>query len=125
MPIPAFNQLGLLPEGIHECDMLEAQRRIGSFQASDRRPQLWANFLDFVRLAKTDRFIEKLLIDGSFVTVKPDPSDIDVKKLFWRKTGGRTRFGFGQHRRRRVKVGDASNEPPRPPAPSVTLPNHA
>jgi hypothetical protein len=78
MPIPAFNQLGLLPEGTHDCDVTEAQKRFGSFQGSDRRSRLWAKFMDFVRLAKTDRFIEELLIDGSFVTAKPDPNDIDV-----------------------------------------------
>jgi hypothetical protein len=68
MPIPAFNQLGLLPEGMHDCDLTEAQKRFGSFQGSDRRSRLWAKFMDFVHLARTDRFIEELLIDGSFVT---------------------------------------------------------
>jgi hypothetical protein len=78
MPIPAFNHFGLLPEGIHDCEVMEAQNRFGRFQGSDRRPQLWAKFMDFVRLAKTDRFIEELFIDGSFVTARPDPNDIDV-----------------------------------------------
>ena len=78
MPIPEFNQLGLLPEGIHDCDVMEAQKRFGSFQGSDRRPQLWTTFLDFVRLAKAHRFIKELLIDGSFVTAQPDPNDIDI-----------------------------------------------
>jgi len=78
MPIREFNQLGLLPEGIHDCDLTEAQNRFGSFQGTDRRPKMWAKFMDFVRLARTDRFIEELIIDGSFVTARPDPNDIDV-----------------------------------------------
>ena|SRR5580658_6665453 len=78
MPIPTFSQFGLLPEGIYDCDVLEAQTRFGSFQGSDRRPQLWAKFMDFFRLAKADRFIEELLLDGSFVTSKTNPNDIDV-----------------------------------------------
>jgi hypothetical protein len=75
---PAFNQYGCLPEGIHDCTMDEAAQRFAVFQSSDRRPQLWAKFIDFVRELKSYEFIEAVLIDGSFVTDTPEPNDIDL-----------------------------------------------
>jgi hypothetical protein len=56
----------------------EAERRFGSFRGSDRRPQLWAKFKEFVREAKATGLIEALLLDGSFVSENPSPNDIDV-----------------------------------------------
>ena len=76
--LPPFNQHGLLPEGIHGCTLEEAEARFGTFQSSDRRPQLWAKFKQFFIQAKASRIIEELLLDGSFVTAKPDPNDIDL-----------------------------------------------
>ena len=51
---------------------------MGSFQNSDRRPQLWARFTEFIREAKVCGFMKAVLVDGSFVTTKPDPNDIDL-----------------------------------------------
>ena len=78
MAIPDFNERGCLAHGIHDCTVDEAAARFGAFQASDRRPQLWAKFLEFVREAKACGVVEAVLIDGSFVTTKPDPNDIDL-----------------------------------------------
>jgi len=41
MPIPALNEHGLLPAGIHDCTLDELKSRFGSFQISDRRNQLF------------------------------------------------------------------------------------
>ena len=76
--IPPFNQDGYLPEGIYDCTTEDAAERFGAFQTSDRRPQLWAKLIEFIREAKAGAFVEAVLIDGSFVTSKPDPNDIDV-----------------------------------------------
>ena len=75
--IPPFNEHGSLPEGIHDCTMAEAAGRFGSFQTSDRRPQLWARFIEFMRELTMCGFMEALLVDGSFVTATPEPNDID------------------------------------------------
>jgi len=51
--IPAFNERGCLPEGIHDCTMEETAQRFGVFQSSDRRPQLWDKFIEFMREAES------------------------------------------------------------------------
>jgi hypothetical protein len=78
MAIPPLNEHGWLPEGIHDCTLEEAAARFGGFQRSDRRPQLWAQFSGFVREAQAGRVIEAIIVDGSFVTAKPAPNDIDL-----------------------------------------------
>jgi hypothetical protein len=77
MPIPPMDERGLLPLGIHDCTIDEIQARFGSFQGNDRRPQLWAKFTEFLREARASRLVATVLVDGSFVTAKTDPNDID------------------------------------------------
>ena len=76
--IPRLNRFACLPEGIHECTMDEAASRFGTFQTTDRRPQLWAKFTEFMRELASCDFIEAVLVDGSFVTGTPEPNDIDL-----------------------------------------------
>jgi hypothetical protein len=76
--IPAFNDYGCLPEGVYDCTIAEAAQRFGVFQSSDRRPQLWVKFIEFMRELTMCNFIEAVLIDGSFVTDTPEPNDIDL-----------------------------------------------
>jgi hypothetical protein len=78
MAIPPLNEHGWLPEGIHDCTLEEAAARFGGFQHSDRRPQLWAQFLGFVREAQASKMIKAIIVDGSFVTAEPAPNDIDL-----------------------------------------------
>ena len=78
MSIPALNEDGLLPEGIHDCTPEEAQARFGSFQGSDRRLHLWAKLQEFLREVKACGLVEAVLLNGSFVTSKPAPHDIDL-----------------------------------------------
>ena len=76
--IPTLNEHGLLPEGIHECTLAEAEARFGRFQTTDRRPQLWSRFMEFVREAKASGMVEAVLVDGSIETAQPAPNDIDL-----------------------------------------------
>ncbi len=78
MPIPPLDQHGLLSAGIHDCTLDEIRGRFGSFQISDQRPKLFQKLLTFVAEAQAARFARCLLIDGSFVTAKADPNDIDL-----------------------------------------------
>ena len=39
---------------------------------------MWTSFVEFIGEAKTSGLFEELLLDGSFVTGKPDPNDIDI-----------------------------------------------
>ena len=76
--IPPFNEYGWLPEGVHDCTLEEAGARFGGFQRSDRRPTLWARFVEFVSEAQACGLIEAVVVDGSFVTAEPAPQDIDL-----------------------------------------------
>lgn len=78
MAIPPFNEDGWLPDGVHDCTLEEAAEQFGTFQRSDRRPELWARFTEFVREAKACDLIDAILMDGSFVTAEPAPNDIDL-----------------------------------------------
>jgi predicted nucleotidyltransferase len=78
MPIPALTADGLLPEGIHDCTLDEIRKRFGSFQRTDRRCRLFERLESFVRAAKACGIVAAVLVDGSFVTDKDVPSDVDV-----------------------------------------------
>ena len=78
MSIPALNQDGLLPEGIHDCTLEEIKARFGSFQATDQRPRLLARLESFLAEVRAAGLVRSVLVDGSFVTSKADPHDIDL-----------------------------------------------
>jgi hypothetical protein len=78
MPIPALNELGLLPPGTHDCTLAEVEERFGQFQQSDRRCRLFARLVRFLREVAKVEFAVAVVIDGSFVTAKDDPNDIDL-----------------------------------------------
>ena len=78
MPIPPLNTEGLLPAGIHEATLDELRQRFGAFHESDQRPKLIARLMDLARAMQASGLFDELLIDGSFVTTKPAPNDIDI-----------------------------------------------
>ena len=74
----AFDEQGFLPPGVHDCTMNEIKARFGSFQSTDRRPQLFAKLMAFHGEAKVAGIFRAIIVDGSFVTAKPEPNDIDL-----------------------------------------------
>ena len=74
MPIPRFNQYGLLPPGIYEASMEELAQGLG-FTA--RRLELIGTGLRFVCGELAVIGVTDVVLDGSFVTWKPSPGDID------------------------------------------------
>lgn len=77
MPIPAFDsETGYLPPGLHRASFAEVWQKLGFTQ---KRRQLIAS-LEQVATWLFDAGVSDLRIDGSFVTEKPDPGDIDG---FW------------------------------------------
>lgn len=78
MPIPALDQRGFLPEGVHDCTLAEVKTRFGSFQKSDRRPQLFARLEAFLAEARAAGIVQGVVVDGSFVTAEAEPNDIDL-----------------------------------------------
>ena len=73
--IPTFRPDGYLPEGLHFADEAEVIFRFGS--ATPRRRRLALRLRRWIELAKHVG-ARRFLVDGSFVTAKPDPGDIDA-----------------------------------------------
>jgi hypothetical protein len=76
--IPPFTGNGCLPEGIYDCTIDEAAERFGGFQGRSQRPHLWDMFIELMREADACKLVDAVLVDGSFVTAKADPNDIDL-----------------------------------------------
>jgi len=78
VPIPALGTGGLLPDGIHECTIAEISEAFGRFQESDRRQRLTRQLLAYVEELKSAGVAKHLIINGSYVTSKAKPADIDL-----------------------------------------------
>ena len=78
MPIPALNDDGFLPPGIWDCTLAELRERFGTFSGSDHRSRLFARLEDLFQTMQRSGLFEALLVDGSFVTAKLTPNDIDI-----------------------------------------------
>ena len=75
MGIPSFTDQGFLPPGEHVCSLVEVASRFG---VGGKRRELWLLFEKFVSIELRPRFAELIYINGSFVTDKADPCDVDV-----------------------------------------------
>jgi hypothetical protein len=78
-PIPDFDENGLLPEGIYDCDLKVLECRfVDRFPDSPTRSGLFEEFVKWV--SKAAKLVPSATewIDGSYVTAKPAPNDIDV-----------------------------------------------
>ena len=73
--IPAFRPDGYLPEGLHKATEAEVTFRFGS--ATAQRRWLALRLRRWTELARQVG-ATRLLVDGSFVTAKPDPKDVDA-----------------------------------------------
>jgi hypothetical protein len=78
MSIPNLNEQGLLPPGIYDCSSEEIGERFGTFQSTDRRPRLYEKLQAFLRQVRSTNLALAVIVDGSFVTSKADPNDIDL-----------------------------------------------
>ena len=75
MPIPGLTEQGVLPPGAFDCTRDEV---VESFCGSAHRLSLWQRFEAFLVEVDVGRRPTRLLVDGSFTSDKPIPSDIDV-----------------------------------------------
>lgn len=78
MPVPELNADGFLPPGVFDCSLDEICQRFGSFQGSEHRQRLFARFQELVFAMRRSEIFEAVLVDGSFVTEKAAPNDIDL-----------------------------------------------
>jgi len=73
--IPDFRGDGYLPEGVHRATEAEITFRFGT--DTPRRRRLALRLRRWIELSRAVT-AKRLLVDGSFVTTKPDPNDLDA-----------------------------------------------
>lgn len=78
MGLPPFDQSGNLPRGIHRASLEEIVDRFG--HGSPEREVEIRELMELIAWAK-QHSVRRLIINGSFVTEKRDPNDIDVVLL--------------------------------------------
>jgi hypothetical protein len=74
MSLPEFLPNDLLPPGLYVATLDEIEIR---FSQTPRRRELFARLNHFVTLAQSVGAI-RLFVNGSYVTTKSDPGDVDV-----------------------------------------------
>jgi hypothetical protein len=84
--IPPLNEIGYLPPGVHPASLDEIALAFGN--GSPERHELMESLRWLVEMCRQDD-VARLIVNGSFVTSKPDPGDVDCILL-----GGPT---FGTH----------------------------
>ena len=73
--LPPFDDFGNLPAGIHSCTIEELVSRFGS--GSEERETEINELLHFIDAAKKAG-VRRLMVNGSFVTGRLAPNDVDV-----------------------------------------------
>jgi hypothetical protein len=76
--IPDFREDGYLPEGLFLASEAEFTFRFGTLNRKRRR--LIHRVRRWIELARLVR-AKRLFIDGSFITAKPEPNDVDAVVL--------------------------------------------
>jgi hypothetical protein len=74
-PIPTLRPDGYLPEGVHVCSEADVIFRFGS--SSRQRRRLALRLRRWIELGRQVG-AKRLLVDGSFVTAKEEPHDVDT-----------------------------------------------
>jgi hypothetical protein len=95
MPIPSLDENGLLPDGIHDCTLAELKEAFGKNRwvvdtssesyrerLCPQRRSLFEVLERYLGELRAIGFVDYVLVDGSFVTDKPDPNDVDLIVVF-------------------------------------------
>ena len=77
MPIPPFREDGWLPVGHHEATWEEIIDRFGGSPDS-RRGVLTKKLLELREQLRSRGIVGFLLLNGSYISEKPEPADFDV-----------------------------------------------
>ena len=76
MPLPDFDSVGDLPEGVYQATIDEMRARFG--HGTPQRQAITARLLRIYHLAEATGKLDRVIIFGSYITTKPDPNDVDV-----------------------------------------------
>lgn len=77
MPVPDFDQFGLLPDGVHSCTVEEVKNKLAwNAQRIRLTDLLW----EFIAQELRPRFeiVPPIVLNGSYVTSENCPSDINL-----------------------------------------------
>jgi hypothetical protein len=74
--LPAFNEAGDLPPGVHGATLSEMLNRFG--QGSVQRCAVADRLARLYQLAASTGQLARFVVFGSFVTAKAEPNDIDI-----------------------------------------------
>lgn len=79
MPVPPFNDDGLLPEGRHPATVEEVKAAlVDAFEGSATRAAIFGYWLELRTALQELVPVHAQWLDGSFTTDKPDPADLDL-----------------------------------------------
>jgi hypothetical protein len=73
--LPAFDEFGNLPPGIHRATIEDVVQRFGA--GSPERDVEGQELLQFIEWARRAG-VRRLVVNGSFVTATPAPNDVDL-----------------------------------------------
>ena len=76
MPLPEFNEHGDLPAGLHVATLDDVLTRFGKSTA--QRVAVAQRLTRIHRFAMATGHVRRFVVFGSFVTVKPEPNDVDI-----------------------------------------------
>lgn len=81
--LPTFTTEGILPAGVYNCNLAVIKSDFTTIPDSSIRTDLFIKLEKLVAdIKSTSLVIRGILIDGSFVTNKSNPSDIDIAIIF-------------------------------------------
>lgn len=80
MSIPKYNSYGFIPVGTHPTTLEVLDTEVAKMDG--RRIEIWTKFKEVESQVRASELFSKLFFFGSFFSIKPDPSDIDVALQF-------------------------------------------
>ena len=78
--LPEFDERGCLPEGIYTPELNNFFKRF--VEINEHRKELFEKYREFTKLCVDMKGVKEHYFDGSYVTNKEKPNDIDVLVLF-------------------------------------------
>lgn len=78
MPIPPFTENGVLPIGIYDTSLSEVEEKFGRFRSDEDRVVLFQKLTHYLVELFSWGHVQEVLLDGSFVSSKDNPGDIDL-----------------------------------------------
>lgn len=78
-----FNDEGLIKPGIHECSVNDLYEIfVNNFKTSQRREIIFKSLMNFLKQLISHYNLQEVWIDGSYVTNKINPNDVDIVLFF-------------------------------------------